>query len=123
VLPWQHKPAAHPATHRAFCHAASNNLTVPFGEIFLLGSRQLRRQEVEEDRKLLPPSVDRRHDGRQEVVGSAEDLGFALEVDLLILVERGCVDHDAGIKDRVELVTVGTAIGVTVSAKPSISIF
>ena len=79
------------------------------GEILLLRRRQLGRQQVEEDRELLPLGVAVRDHRREEAVGAAEHLGLALEVHLAVLVEPVHIDRHAGIEDRVELVAVGAA--------------
>lgn len=68
------------------------------GQVLFLRRRQLRDQEVEEDRQLLPRRVGVRQDLRQEAVGPDESLNFALEVDLAILVEVLLVTRYAGMQ-------------------------
>jgi hypothetical protein len=79
------------------------------GEVLLLRRRQLGRQQVEEDRELLPLGVAVGNHRREEIVGAAEHLGLALEVHLAVLVEPLHIDRHAGIEDRVELVAVRAA--------------
>jgi len=56
------------------------------------------------DRQLLPARARVGQDRRQEAVGAGERLGFALEVDLVVLVEVLDVLRGADVEDGVELV-------------------
>ena len=78
-------------------------------EILLLRRRQLGRQQIQQNRELLPLRVAVGNHRRKEAVGAAEHLGLALEVHLAVLVEPLHVDRHAGIEDRVELVAVRAA--------------
>ena len=78
-------------------------------EVLLAWRRQLRDQEVEEDRELLPIRIREGQDGRDEGVGPGECLRLALEINLPVLVEVRIVDGDARIQDGVQLIPVGAA--------------
>ena len=91
---------------------------MPLDRSSSFGCGQLRDQEVEEDRQLLPVGVRVGQDGRQEAVGADERLGLALEVDLAVLVELRGVGGHAGVEDGVELVAVGPA---QVQRRPAIA--
>lgn len=76
------------------------------GQVLFLGRGELRDQEIQEDRQLLPVGIRVRQDRGQKSVGADESLGLALEVHLAIFVEIGVVGGHAGVQDRVELVAV-----------------
>ena len=77
-----------------------------FGQILFHGRGELRHEEVQKDRKLLPLGARVRQDRGEESVHAPERLGFALEVHLPVLVELLLVDRDAGVEDGVEQVAV-----------------
>ena len=79
------------------------------GQVVFRGRRQLRDQEVEEDRALLPAGVGVRQHGRQKGVAADEALGGALERDLPVFVQVTPVDRGALVQDRIEAVALGAA--------------
>jgi len=81
-----------------------NRLQDAARQVLLLRRGQLRRQEVEEDGKLLPLGVAVGQHGGQEVVHAAEGLGLALEVHLPVFVERLLVDRHTGVQDGIQTI-------------------
>ena len=86
-----------------------DGLQHPLGEVFFLGRGQLRDEEVQEDRQLLPHRVTVTQDRGEETVAAHKGLRLPLELDLIVLAELvGVLDH-ARIKDRIEFVPVCAA--------------
>ena len=86
-----------------------NRVEDPLGEVIFHGRWQLRDQEIQEDRALLPAGVRERQDAGEKGVCAHERLGLALEVHLPVLIQLLKIDGDAGVEDRVELVAIGVA--------------
>ena len=81
---------------------------MPWARSSSLGAGQFGREQVEEDRELLPLRVAVRNHRREEGVGAAEHLGLALECHLAVLVER-LVPSLTIIEDGVEGVAIRAA--------------
>ena len=78
-------------------------------KVVLLGGRQLRNQEIQKDRTLLPVGVGVGKDAGKKVVSADESLGFTLEIYLTIFLEFALVDRYAGVENRIQLVAFGPA--------------
>ena len=70
-------------------------------QVFVDGRRQLGHQQVEQNRKLFPACVAARRDRGQKIVASAERLGLALEVHLLVFVQFRFINRLAYIQNWV----------------------
>ena len=82
---------------------------MPLEKVVLLGGRQLRNQEIQKDRTLLPVGVGVGKDEGKKAVSADEALGLALEIHLTIFLEFALVDRYAGVENRIQLVAFGSA--------------
>ena len=99
----------HDLPHRALLDPVAvhvDRLEDALRQVLLHGRRELRDQEVQGDRALLPLLVVVAEDRGEERVGADEALGLALERDLFVLAQFVHVHGDAAVQDGVELLAL-----------------